>query len=176
MLLVIAVSILFCIAVSLALVVRCHFRGRGVGLPVTVEWIEELTPERYRPMLRLLSSEDILFLRSQPACTPTMLARFRRQRCEVFRRYLRLLEGDFRRVAMALRFLMVQSGRDRPDLASALILSQFRFAASMFKIETRVLLYRWGLGDVDISGLLAIFDSMRIELRTLVPVAVASPA
>jgi hypothetical protein len=32
-------------------------------------------------------------------------------------------------------------------------------------------LYRWGVGAVDVSSLVKIFDLMRLELRTLVPVA-----
>jgi hypothetical protein len=49
-------------------------------MPVTIDWINELSAERYRPMLRLFDQEDFAFLRSQPGCTPALFAGFRRAR------------------------------------------------------------------------------------------------
>ena len=174
--LVIAAAVLSCIALIFLVAFCRHFLRRDVRLPVTVDWIEELSIERYRPMLRLLSSEDVRFLLLQPGCTHATLARFRRERCQIFRRYLRMLEDDFQRVVMALKVVMAQSERDRPDLASALLESQIRFGTCKLKVECRVLLYRWGLGQVDVKGLLAIFDAVRLDLRALVPVTAANPA
>ena len=53
-------------------------------LPVTAEWIDELSIERYRPMMRLLDSGDIEFLRAQPGFTPKMVTKLRAQRCQIF--------------------------------------------------------------------------------------------
>src|SRR5215471_18157430 len=91
------------------------------SLPVTAEWISDLSIERYKPMMWLLDSSDIEFLRSQPGYTRDMESKLRAQRCLVFRGYLRCLNGDFQRVCTALKLLMVQSHQDRPDLANVLM-------------------------------------------------------
>ena len=157
------------LALVLGMLVRRLVTGSG-RLPVTLEWIAELSVERYQPMLRLLDADDLRFLRSQPGYTRRMEARMRAQRCEIFRGYLRCLSEDFGRVCMALKVLMVQSRYDRPDLASALVNSQARFAAAIVSIRLRLLFYRWGFCSIDARPLVEIFDAMRLELRNLVPV------
>ena len=49
-------------------------------LPVTQEWLAELSPDRYRPMSRLLDNRDIRFLREQQGFRPEMEKRLRTQR------------------------------------------------------------------------------------------------
>jgi hypothetical protein len=141
------------------------------SLPLTAEWIDELSVERYRPMIRLLDGEDLEFLRSQPGFTPKMEAKLRTQRCQIFRGYLRCLNADFGRVCAALKILMLQSRNDRPDLAAALMRYQATFVLAMCMVQCRLVLYRWGVCAVDVTGLVDVFDKMRLELRTLVPVA-----
>lgn len=138
-------------------------------LPVTAEWIEELSIERYRPMLRLFNQEDLHFLRSQPGFTPQMATKFRVQRCQLFQEYLRNLDDDFKRICMALKVLMVQSEHDRPDLASVLVRNQMTFAYGMTMVRFELVCYRYGVGTVDVTGLVKLFDGLRLELRTLVP-------
>lgn len=145
-------------------------------LPVTAEWIDELSIERYRPMLRLLDSSDIEFLRSQPGYSPKMESDLRAQRCQIFAGYLRCLNMDFRRVCVALKVLMAQSRQDRPDLAAVLVHHQIMFASGMFAIRARLFLYRWGVCTVDVTDLVQIFDVMRLELRNLMPASVAACA
>jgi hypothetical protein len=145
-------------------------------LPVTAEWIDELSIERYRPMLRLLESSDLEFLRAQPGYSARMESNLRAQRCQIFRGYLRCLNVDFRRVCTALKLLMAQSQHDRPDLAAALVHHQFMFTSGMLAIYVRLLLYRWGICTVDVSALVQIFDVMRLELRNLKPAPIASLA
>ena len=41
----------------------------AAALPVTADWIEELSLDRYRPMLRLLDPDELCHLRSQPGCS-----------------------------------------------------------------------------------------------------------
>jgi hypothetical protein len=135
--------------------------------PVTTEWLDDLSVEFYRPMLRLLNQEDVHFLREQPGFTEDMAAKFRIQRCQVFEEYLKHLENDFKRICSALKVLMVQSKHDRPDLASLLLRNQIRFAYGIIMVQVRLECYRYGLGSVDVSGLVKVFDGMRIELRTL---------
>lgn len=143
----------------------------GSSLPVTAEWIEALSLDHYRPMMRLLDGQDIAFLRSQPGFTPAMAANLRLQRCRVFRGYLRCLSADFGRVSTALRLVMLHSGLDRPDLASVLMHHQLMFAGGLFLVQVRLFLYRWGIGTVDAASLVKLFDLMRLELRNMVPMA-----
>ena len=146
------------------------------SLPVTAEWISDLNTEQYKPMMRLLDSADIEFLRSQPGYTREMETKLRQQRCQVFRGYLRCLNSDFQRVCTALKLLMAQSQQDRPDLAGILMHQQLLFASGMFAIQFRLILFRYGIGQVDVTSMVRIFDSMRVELCTLVPSAMPSGA
>jgi hypothetical protein len=137
--------------------------------PVTAEWIEELSIERYRPMLRLLDSDDHEFVRNQSNFEETKFAEFRRDRCRLFRTYLKWLNADFASVCLALKITMLQAEIDRPDLASTLLRSQIRFATRMLTVQFQLALYEAGFGTVDVRGLLTLFDSMRLELRSLAP-------
>ena len=141
----------------------------GNNLPLTSDWIEELSVERYRPMLRMLDSTDIEFLRSQPGFTPQMGAKLRQQRAQMFSGYLRSLESDFTRVCSATKLVMFHSNQDRPDLAKTLLRQQFQFAIGMVNVRCQLFLYRWGLCHVEVSSLLKLFDGVRLELRTMVP-------
>jgi len=141
------------------------------SLPVTAEWIEELSAERYRPMMRLLDSGDIEFLRAQPGFTPRMETSLRAQRCEIFRGYLQCLDTDFKRVCRALKLVLAESTNDRPDLATILIRQQVLFTSGLMSAHVRLFLYRWGICTVNVKSLVEIFDGVRIELRTLVPSA-----
>ena len=158
------------LALGLGLVLRKIAFSSG-DLPVTAEWIDELSIERYRPMLRLLNGKDLEFLRAQPGFTPAMEKQLRRQRCQIFQGYLRSLSVDFRRVCAAIKLLMLYSKNDRPDLAGALLHHQFVFGLSFLQVECALHLYKWGLCDVDVDELMKVFDMTRLELRSLVPSA-----
>jgi hypothetical protein len=169
---VLAISIvLLAVLILAAVLVIWRLGAAHHSLPVTAEWIEELSTDRYRPMMRLLDSSDIEFLRSQAGYTPKMESKLRAQRCQIFRGYLRCLDTDFNRVCMALKLVLVQSDQDRPDLSAVLVHHQIMFASGMLAAHFRVFLYRWGICTVDVSPLVQIFDVMRLELRTLVPAA-----
>ena len=156
------------LAVAVWLIIR-RVAFSNAGLPVTAEWISELSVERYRPMLRLLDGKDLEFLRVQHGFTPSMETQLRRQRCQIFQGYLRSLSVDFRRVCAALKMVMLYSNSDRPDLAGALIHNQLIFGLGFLQVEFALQLFRWGLCDVDVSGLMRIFDATRVELQGLVP-------
>jgi hypothetical protein len=140
-------------------------------LPVTVQWMETLSVERYRPMLRLLNQDDLSFLKSQPGFRPDMAKRLRRQRCDIFKGYLRHLCADFQLTCAALKLIMLHAPIDRPDLASLLLRAQVSFALGLLQIHVRLALYRWGLAGVDVRNLVQLFDGMQLELRSLVPAA-----
>jgi hypothetical protein len=168
----IAVSLFTGLALASALAYLIRKVGSaGKDLPVTSEWIDDLSLDRYRPMLRMLDGSDIAFLRSQPGFTPDMAKKLRVQRTQIFRGYLRSLETDFGRVCSAIKVVMLQSKYDRPELAEAMLRQQVTFACSMLSVRGHLLLYRMGVSGVEVSKLVTIFDSMRLELRSMVPAA-----
>ena len=172
---VITISTLAAMALFVALFVMVRkVISAGAQLPLDSQWITELSVERYRPMMRLLDERDLEFLRSQPGFTPQMEAKLRAQRCQIFRDYLRGLEGDFRRVCTAVKVLMLQSQFDRPDLASVLVHHQASFALGVARVNVRLIFYRWGFSGVDVSDLVKTFDAMRLELRSLAPSAMGA--
>jgi hypothetical protein len=171
-----AMIILFVLAVGTGiywLIRRVTFSA--THLPVTAGWIDELSSERYRPMLRLLDGGDLDFLRSKPGFRP-QVARVRKERCRIFLGYLRCLNSDFDRVCRAMKLLMLQARDDRPDLATLLLRHQVVFALGMATVYFRLFLYRWGLCGVDVTGLVNTFDAMRVQLQTLAPVTMGMEA
>jgi hypothetical protein len=174
---VIAISLLTVVALLAALVAAMRKALSAKGeLPLNAEWIDELSIERYRPMMRLLDERDLQFLRSQPGFTPRLATRLRIQRNRVFREYLRWLKADFHRVCTALKVLMLQSRDDRPDLAAALVRAQATFAAAILMLQVRLFFCRWGLCGIDLDTLVKTFDGMRVELQTLVPADMSAAA
>ncbi|HEV3332541.1 MAG TPA: hypothetical protein VG096_16240 [Bryobacteraceae bacterium] len=172
-----AMIFLFVLAVGASLfwlVRRIAFSS--THLPVTAGWIDELSSERYRPMLRLLDGGDLDFLNSQPGFTQNAAARVRKQRCQIFRGYLRCLSNDFDRVCLAIKLLMLQARDDRPDLATLLLRHRVEFATRMATIYFRLFLYRWGFCGVDVTGLVKTFDAVRVQLQTLAPVTMGMEA
>lgn len=152
------------------LAVVLHRRLRApASLPVTAAWIDDLSVDRYQPMRRLLGDEDLHFLRGHRQISAKQAAEFRLQRARIFQSYLDCLHSDFARVCLALKVVMVQSRYDRPELAALLIRSQRVFLLNMAMVRAQVLLYRWGLGTVEVGSLLRLFDTARLELRAMVP-------
>jgi hypothetical protein len=171
------ISVLIILGIFAALAIAfVKFVLSGGDLPVTAEWIEELSLERYRPMLRLLEPQDLEYLRSQPGFTARMEHKLRMQRYSIFRGYLSSLSMDFRRVSAALKLLMLQSREDRPDLAGILLRQQINFGCSLMVVHFRLVLYRYGIGTVNAANLVQIFNRMQGELRDLMPAVSASAA
>jgi hypothetical protein len=174
MIAILAGSVLLLIT-CLALLLR-KIALRRVTLSLTATWIDELSSERYRPMLRLLEERDLDFLSSQPGFAPHTAMRDRKQRCQIFRVYLRGLNNDFDRVCLAIKLLMMQARDDRPDLATLLLRHRVEFATRMATIYFRLFLYRWGFCGVDVTGLVKTFDAVRVQLQTLAPVTMGMEA
>jgi hypothetical protein len=127
---------------------------------------------RYHPMLRLLSEKDLGIL----ADNPQLLKTVRNQRRRIFRAYLKCLTKDYAQLLAGLRLAMVTSSVDRPDLAKALARNRMLFALAICKVEYRLALNALGLGTVDISGVVAAFDTMRghvTRFQQATPVAAA---
>jgi len=120
---------------------------------------------RYKPMMRLLSDEDLDFAGSQPILREKLRARRR----ELFRGYLRCLVRDYARLLQGVRSIMVESGVDRPDLAKALAKNRVRFALALCSIELHLQLHALGIGKVDVSGLVDALDALRGAVGAMTP-------
>ena len=131
------------------------------------EWIEEMSVERYRPMLRLLSDQDFRFLLRQPGATPALVSRLRTQRYRTFRGYLGNLRADFELSSRILLFMLLRAESCRPGLPGLLVRHRLMFAVSLLLIRWRLLLHRFGMARVDAAGLLILFDTIHHELRVL---------
>lgn len=163
-------TVLTCIAVASGFVSTMRRAApRSKTPPVTASWIEELSVERYRPMLRLLEPDELQKVGSEPGLTPEAISELRAERCRIFRQYLRSLRADFKRVCAALKMVMAQASQDRPDLASILVRSQARFALGCALLELRLALFVFGIGVVDVSPVLAVFEGLRTQLRAVAP-------
>ena len=165
------ISVLFIWTLE-ALVLLLFFQYRAVRrhtASVNLDWLFQISIDRYRPMLRLLDEEDFRLLRTQPGFTPDMAERVRSQRCRIFRQYLESLNSDFQQVLKALKLVMAMSSVDRPDLARVLVRMQILFALGMMLVRLRLILYRFGLAKVDISPLIGMFDFVREKLHALTP-------
>lgn len=122
-----------------------------------------LTADRYRPMLRLLSDDDLAFVSGNRK----LQAALRTQRRNLFRGYLRCLTRDYAHLLAGVRAVMAQSGMDRPDLAKALAKNRFLFTLAICKVEFRLAIHATGVGTVEISGLVDALEALRGQVRVL---------
>jgi len=129
-------------------------------------------PNGYRPMERLLDGADYTYLRSHPAWNGRMNKNFRKARIRLFRGYLRELTRDFKQVRRLIRVLMVTSEVDRSHLAVLLFKQQLCFAASMISVEVSLILYGLGWSRVDVSGVIFVLNTLKVQLQGVV----AAPA
>jgi hypothetical protein len=119
--------------------------------------------DRYRPMLRLLSNDDLAFVSTNSKLKRELRARRR----SLFRRYLGCLTRDYAQLLASVRLAMVHSGVDRPDLAKALARNRVLFAVAICKVELRLALHATGMGNVDISGLVQALETLRGQVSVL---------
>jgi hypothetical protein len=99
---------------------------------------EDVNPDRYIPMLRLLAGYE-----DEPLAGP-MGAENRAR----IRAWLRAFANDYSALASELRLAMVQSSEDRPDLAKALVLNRVSFAIALCRLDLRLRLLSLGFGGV----------------------------
>jgi hypothetical protein len=122
-----------------------------------------MAPDRYRPMLRLLSDDDFTFISDDSK----LQRQLRTKRRALFRGYLSCLTRDYAHLLACVRQAMVQSGVDRPDLARALAKNRVLFAIAICKVELRLALHATGFGRVDISGLVNALETLRSQVSVM---------
>ena len=134
---------------------------------VDPEWLKEFSAATYRPMERLLSEEDVEFLKSQPGFEPGMEKSLRSARRKIFRAYLKSLGMDFNRLHLALRLELLLAPTDRPDLGAVLVKQKVGFFVALAAVHVRLLMHTVGIGTVEVRGLVSTLERMRTELRTV---------
>jgi hypothetical protein len=132
-----------------------------------LEWSNEFSVAKYRPMERLFLEEDYDFLAAQPGFHPQIYRKLQAERRRVFRHYLRCLRRDFDRLFNAAKLLMVSAPSDRPDLASALVKQRLAFQFAMASVEVRLVMQSFGIGTVDVRQLVDAVEGMREQFRYL---------
>ncbi len=168
---VLTIPIVAVLAVALAWVIR-RAAFHHSSLPLTAEWIAHLSDDRCPPELRLPDRSAGGFLGAPQGLDRRTAARLRRERCQAFTNYLHCLQDDFGRATLALKVLLVQSRRDRPDLAVALLHYQLTFGCRMVSARTRLVLYGWGIGALDVSRIERVFHAVAAELHAALPAGV----
>lgn len=158
-------------AVTLAVLLK-RLSARSDSAVLNWVWLESFSVSKYRPMERLLSEQDIRFLRAQPGYRPGMARRLRAERRRIFRAYLKGLARDFGRLHQAARVLVLHAPRDRSDVAAALAWQRLVFLGALAAVHFRLLLHTFGLGPVDVRSLVDVLESTRLQVRELaLPVA-----
>ncbi len=123
---------------------------------------------RYRPMERLLDESDFEFIAAQ-RIAPKMVSQLRNERRKIFRAYLRSLRMDYSRLTFTLKKVMLDSAVDRPDLAKVLFENKVLFTKTLMRVEFQLAVHSFGVGTVQINGLVEALDSMRRQLQVLAP-------
>jgi hypothetical protein len=129
------------------------------------------TLARYEPMTRLLTGEDLEFLRQHGSCGPKLAARWKRSRRRIFRMYLSDLAADFQGLHAEARALLAEAPEQYSDLAGVLLRQQVTFWRVMAGIELRLALSWMGLGRIDARRLMDALAVMQREIARLTPPA-----
>jgi hypothetical protein len=99
---------------------------------------EDVNPDRYIPMLRLLAGYE-----DEPLAGPMGAGNRAR-----IRAWLRAFANDYSALMSELRLAMAQSSVDRPDLAKALARNRISFAIALCRLDFRLRLLSLGFGGV----------------------------
>ena len=151
------------VAISLSLV---RLRSAVREVP-DVAFLHTFSPDRFRPMERILSNSDFAWASSQ-GLSSKELWKLRAERRKVFRVYLKNLVRDFNKLHYAARAILITSESDRPELAGKLIQMRVSFQRALWGVRLRLLLHEFGICEVKVSGLIQVAEEVRTEIRSLV--------
>lgn len=156
-------------AVALGVLFPRLFRRTQSGVDNPLDWLQEFSAARYRPMERLLDSSDYKFLAAQPGFKRSIARRLRRERISLFQTYLRNMIRDFHRLLRIARWVIVFSSSDQSAFASELWRLRLRFYRSVVGVEFGLLLSVVGAGSTDARRLLASLENVRTLTIQLLP-------
>jgi hypothetical protein len=121
---------------------------------------------RYEPMARLLSEEDLEFLKTQPGFRPEIGKKFRRDRRRIFRLYLQQLARDFHHLHAHARAVVASLPAEHSALVGVLLRGQLRFWYEITSLEMRLTLSALGV-SVDARALVEAIGAMQAEIHRL---------
>ena len=142
MVFVVAASVVLVVLVSV-LVKLARRLAAPPPISMTVQRIDELSIDTAN-LLRLLE-EDFRSSDSQDGAATRMAFKSGVQRWKQMHERLRHLKDDFRLVCTALKFIIVESKQDRPDLAWVLLRNQMTFAYGMAVARFRLACFVCGV-------------------------------
>jgi len=160
-------SIAACVVVAAFVVLVGRLLSSARIRDFDVEALQRFSTESYRPMERLLSLDDIEFLRSQTGYERRIEKNLMRARRRVFRSYLRAMGKDFNRLHLVLRLMVLHAKQDRSDLAVVLVRQKALFFVALAFAHVRLSLHALGIGTVDVGGMVRTLDALRLELKSL---------
>ena len=134
----------------------------------------EFSLAHYEPMGRLLSDEDLSFLKAQPGFSPEIGRKFVRERRRIFRLYLKELAADFHRLHAHARLVVASLPAEHSALVGVLLRGKISFWYEMTALEMRLSLAQIGV-SVDARALVEAIGNMHAEIsRLAAPVAAGS--
>lgn len=131
---------------------------------VDAEWWKTFRADRYAPVLRLLSAEELDYVTTLRGSSRRLRADFRRNRLDLMRAYLKEMAADFDRL-QAIGQLMVTAGDSGRELREALFRERVRFTAGLWSIRLQMAGFRLGLSGVDASALVGSLDELSAAVR-----------
>jgi hypothetical protein len=134
---------------------------------ITPEWLEAFSVAAYYPMQGLLCDDDFTFLSRQPGFDESLYRKLRRERLHIFRQYLVRLIVDFNRLHAVARMILSRSHQDRSDSVSKLMKLKFQFSLAVLQAECSYMLCCVGFRFLAARRLIAVLESMSLELATL---------
>ncbi len=135
----------------------------GVSQPDPA-WLSEFSVLKYRPMERLLCESDYSFLAEQAGYCPSIAKNLRSQRRKIFLGYLSHMVRDFNRLHAAARISALYSTEDQTTFINTLMKQRLTFLYAVGTIRLRVEMHRFAGSPVDIRGLVAAIDAMRLQV------------
>jgi len=135
------------------------------------EWWSDFSPERYRPLQRLLSRDDFGYLRTIPGFEPGAERAFKARRMTACRAYLDEMRTDFNRLQMVGQAMII-AGKAQPGFQDEMFRQKVTFTRAWWRVRLQLVAFEFGVGSVDASGLLDALDRTAVTFRpVLTPAA-----
>ncbi len=128
---------------------------------------EPFSLERYEPMRRLLSAEDLEFLRRRTRIGEDAIRKLQQDRYRIFRAYLRELSADFGRLHAQARQIAASVPESEAHVVDHLIQVQIRFKVSVALVQMRLRLHEAsGHGTIDVQSVLGPVAALHQSLES----------